>query len=133
MMIDCIDDTNIDSAMCKEQQMTREKGMVDCKQQKMNAVEDFSLNISQEEEKILRGKQVSTKVQKRSAIRKNRNGRHRGEHKCKTEDRLSSKERLQKEEGAELLLWEAGSKRSKNTEKQFEMKEKTEQCCVILR
>ena len=132
MMIENIDDTNIDSAMCEEKQMTREKGMVDCKQQKMNAVEDFSLNVSQEEEKILRRKQVSTKVQKRGAIRKKRNGRHRSEHKCKTEDRMH-KESIKKEEGNEMLLWEAGSQRSKNTEKQFEMKEKTEQGYVILR
>ena len=124
MMIENIDDTNIDSAMCQDQQMTREKGMVDCKQQKMNTVEDLSLNVSQEEEKILRGKQVSTKVQKRDGIRKNGNGRHRNENKCKTEDRLSSKESIKKEEGNEMLLGEAGSQRSKSTEKKFEMKEK---------
>ena len=86
MKIERFDDINIDSTMCKEQQKTKEVRQMDCKEQKINVVEDFSLNASQKEEEIFTGKRASAKVQKRDAFRKKYNGWRRSQNKHETEE-----------------------------------------------
>ena len=86
MKIERFDDINIDSAMCKDQQKTKEVRQMDCKEQKINVVEDFSLNASQKEEEIFAGNRASAEVQKRDAFRKKHNGWRSIQNKLETEE-----------------------------------------------
>ena len=86
MKIERFDDINIDSAMCKEQQKTKEIRQMDCKEQKINVIEDFSLNASQKEEESFTGNRASAEVQKRDAFRKKHNGWRSSQNKLETEE-----------------------------------------------
>ena len=122
MKIERFGDASIDSAMRKEQQKTNGERQVDIKQQTLNAVEEFSLNVSQKAENFLSANKASVEAQKRDGIASKRNGRHSGQHKREREERLHELG-AQKDEGANTLLGKAGFYSCKKTERQFELKE----------
>ena len=86
MKIERFDDINIYTTMCKEQQKTKEGRQVDCKEQKINVVEDFTLNGSHKEEEIFTGNRASAEVQKRDALGKKYNGWRRSQNNHETEE-----------------------------------------------
>ena len=86
MKIERFDDISIDSAMFKEQKKTKERRQVDCKEQKINVVEDFTLNGSHKEEEIFTGNRASAEVQKRDALGKKYNGWRRSQNNHETEE-----------------------------------------------
>ena len=109
MKIEGFDDINIDSALCEEQQKTKEEGKV-------------FLNVSPEEEEIFSGNRASAEAQKRDTIAKKNSGRYGSQHKREKKERMHELG-VPKDKSANTLLGKAGFLSGKKTEKQFELKE----------
>ena len=122
MKIERFGDKSSYYAMCKEQQKMKDGRQVAFKEQRMNVVKDFSLNASQKEEEIFRGNKACAEAQKRDAIEKKQNGRHRCQDKHEKEE-LMHELGVQKDVNAINLLGTAGFQSIKKTEGQSELKE----------